>query len=200
MAKKGEWAIAQNVGASFGPSRSSRPRAKWNWNVPALAYPLTPSSPFFSLPLLSAILLLFDLYEVYTHTLLGSFLLSSRSISRSLFFLYRPISIFQQRNEQTNVEPKRKDFAPEKNVEKVERGSEAEAEKKIKTGFFFSLFLGWRPKRADDDGINNRDIVDFHVEQHRLGSKKRIALSPRCCFLFLLLIWFWTKRMKNQST
>lgn len=52
----------------FGPSRSSRPRAKWNWNVPALAYPLTPSSPFFSLPLLSAILLLFDLYEVYTHT------------------------------------------------------------------------------------------------------------------------------------
>jgi hypothetical protein len=40
------------------------------------------------------------------------------------------------------VEPKRKDFAPEKNVEKVERGSEAEAEKKIKTGFFFSFFLG----------------------------------------------------------
>jgi hypothetical protein len=38
------------------------------------------------------------------------------------------------------VEPKRKDFAPEKNVEKVERGSEAEAEKKIKTGFFFFSF------------------------------------------------------------
>lgn len=137
-----------------------------------LSLHLRPFSPFRFFPPSSFFLTCMK--YTHTHTLVGSFLLSSRSISQSLFFFYRPISIFQQRNEQTNVEPKRKDFAPEKkkkNVEKVERGSEAEEEKIKRRDFCFSLLLGRRPKRADDDdGINNRDIVDFHVEQHRLES------------------------------
>lgn len=84
------------------------------------------------------------------------------------------------------MEPKRKEFAPEKkNVEKVE---ERRRKKKNKDGIFFSLFLGRRPKRADDDGINNRDIVDFHVEQHRLGSKKKDRLVASLLFSFFFFI------------
>ena len=80
-------------------------------------HPLTPSSPYSFHPFFFLFLLLlpfsrsffltffffffFFKYKVYTPWLLPAFLPADRYLG-PIFFLYRSISIFQQRNEQTN--------------------------------------------------------------------------------------------------
>ena len=61
--------------------------------------------------------------------------------------------------------------------------------------FFFFLLFGRQPKRADDEGINNRDIVDYHVKQHidthrltdwvKRGAKRKEGSSCRLVLSFV---------------
>ena len=97
-------------------SQTKKRRAKWNWKVPALAsshsiftlflpplflsfFASSSVLPFF---LFDFFLLFFFLkYKVYTPWLLPAFLPADRYLG-PIFYPYRSISIFQQRNEQTN--------------------------------------------------------------------------------------------------
>lgn len=203
MAKKAEWAIAQNVGASFWSISFFSTESEMELECSSTR---VSSHSIFALFLPSASFrhppsfwLVWSIHT-HTHSLAPSCFPPDRYLGPSFSFIGPSPSSSSETSRLTwNLKEKTLLLKKKKNVEKVERGSEAEEEKIKRRDFCFSLFLGRRPKRADDDdGINNRDIVDFHVEQHRLGSKKKG--SP--CRLVVVFLFFidliWNE--KNEKS